>query len=200
MWLDRFSGSNPPSASPPPPANRSYSPGPRRSSHLGPGTAARPSFSHRSSSLYLGSKSNLSNTSVNSARVPNGSALRNEVIPPGEFPDPLKILAEVVGRPLPEQKSETIKGGEKEADRPSLLTEDVDFEGMSLHEFVQLDLSDKAGDQRSLGFSAQTVEECEYVCPCATKRVSVLTRFADEREKDKLEDLHLSILVNDDTK
>jgi vacuolar protein sorting-associated protein 52 len=197
MWLDRFSGNNPSSASPPQPSIRSYSPGPRRPSLLRPGTAARPSFSQRSSSLYLGSKSNLSTASINSARVPNGSTLKNEIVPPGEFPDPLTILAEVVGQPLLDQTSETIKDGEEEADRPSILTENVDFEGMSLHEFVQLDLSDKGDEQQGLGFSPQTVEECEYVCPCATKSVSGLTQPADEREKDKLEDLHLSILVND---
>lgn len=198
MWLDRFSGNNSPSASAPPPQNRSYSPGPRRPIYLGPGAAARPSFSQRSSSLYLASKSNLSTTSVNSTRAPNGSALKNEIIAPGEFPDPLEILAEVVGHPLPEQPSgENTRDGDEEAERPSCLVEDVDFEGLSLHEFSQVDFSSKDDEQRGLGYSAQTAAECEYVCPCAAKKALDLMQVTDEWETDKLEDLHQSILVDD---
>lgn len=175
MWLDRFSGNNSPSASTSLPQNRSYSPGPRRPTYLGPGAAARPSFSQRSSSLYLGPKSNLSTASINSNRAPNGSALKNEIIAPGEFPDPLKILAEVVGHPLPDQPAGgDSKDGDEEVDRPSSLVEDIDFEGLSLYEFSQVDISNREEEEQSLGFSAQTTEECEYVCPHAAKGVSDL--------------------------
>lgn len=168
MWLDRFSGHNSPSAPVPPPQNRSYSPSPRRPIHLAPGAAARPSLSHRSSALYAASKSNLSTTSVNSTRAPNGSALKNEITAPDQFPDPLKILAEVVGHPLPEQPSgENIRDGNDKAERPSILIEDVDFEGLSLQEFVQVDFAKREVEQSVLGFSAQTAAECEYVCPYA---------------------------------
>ena len=175
MWLDRLSGNNSSSASTPLPQNRSYSPGPRRPTYLGPGAAARPSFSQRSSSLYLGSKSNLSTTSINSNRAPNGSALKNEIIAPGEFPDPLKILAEVVGHPLPDQPvGGNANYGDEEVDRPSILVEDINFDGLSLNEFSQVDLSNREDEEQSLAFSAQTAEECEYVCPFAAKRVSDL--------------------------
>ena len=166
MWLDRFSGYNSPSASTPPTQNRSYSPSPRRHIYLGPGAAVRPSLSQRSSAFYQASKSNLSTTSVNSTRAPNGSALKNEIIAPGESPDPLKILAEVVGHPLPEQPSrENTRDGHEEAERPSTLIEVVDFEGLSLQEFSQVDFSNRGDEQWDLGFSAQTALECEYVCP-----------------------------------
>lgn len=197
MWLDRFSGHNSSSASVPTPQIRSYSPSPRRPIHLGPGAAGRPSLSQRSSALYLASKSNLSTASVNSTRAPNGSALKNEITAPGEFPDPLKILAEVVGHPLPEQPTrETTRDDNDEAERPSTLIEDVDFEGLSLQEFSQVDFSTREDEQWDLGFSIQTATECEYVCPCAAKRVSSLMQALDEREIDKLEDLHQSILVH----
>lgn len=175
MWLDRFSGHNSPSASAPPPHNRSYSPSPRRPIHLGPGSAARPSLSQRSSALYLASKSNLSSTSVNSTRATNGSALKNEIIAPGEFPDPVKILAEVVGHPLPEQPSgeKTRDGEEEEAERPSTLIEDIDFGGLSLREFSQVD-SFQEDELWALEFGAQTAAECEYVCPRAVTRVLIL--------------------------
>ncbi len=163
MWLDRFSGNNTPLPAAPLSQNRSYSP--RRPSHLGPGTAARPSFSQRSSSLYLGSKSNLSTTSINS-RVPNGSALKNEIPPPGDFPDPLQALADVVGRPLPEQLLETnIKDGEEGPHKPSCLIQDVDFQGLSLHDFAKVDFPTGDDEQPGIESNAQRAEECEYVCP-----------------------------------
>lgn len=197
MWLDRFSGHNSPSISNPTPQNRSYSPSPRRPIHLGPGTAARPSLTHRSSALYSASKSNLSTTSVNSTRAPNGSALKNEITAPGEFSDPLKILAEILGHPPPEQPSrENNQDGGEQAKRPSILIEDVHFEGLSLQEFSQVDLFAEEDGESDLGFSAQTAAECEYVCPCTAQRILNLTQSTDEREVEKLEDLHQSILVN----
>ena len=197
MWLDRFSGHNSPSVSNPIPQNRSYSPSPRRPIHLGPGTAARPSLTHRSSALYSASKSNLSTTSVNSTRAPNRSALKNEITAPGEFSDPLKILAEIVGHPPPEQplREDNQVGGEQ-AKRPSTLIEDVDFEGLSLEEFSLVSFSAEEDRQWNLGSTAQTAAECEYVCPCAAQRILNLMRSTDEREVEKLEDLHQSILVN----
>lgn len=197
MWLDRFSGHNTPSLSNSIPQNRSYSPSPRRPIHLGPGTAARPSLTHRSSALYSASKSNLSSTSVNSTRAPNGSALKNEITAPGEFSDPLKILAEIVGHPPLEQPSrENNHDGGEEAQRPSTLIEDVDFQGLSIDEFSLVDISAEEDRQWDLGSNSQTAAECEYVCPGAAQRILNLTQSTDEREVEKLEDLHQSILVN----
>lgn len=197
MWLDRFSGHNSPSVSNHTPQNRSYSPSPRRPIHLGPGAAARPSLTHRSSALYSASKSNLSTTSVNSTRAPNGSALKNEITAPSEFSDPLKLLAKIVGHPPPEQPSrENNRDGDEHVKRPSTLIENVDFEGLSLQEFSKVDFSAEEDGKWDLGFSAQTAAECEYVCPCAAKRISNLIQATDEREVEKLEDLHQSILVD----
>lgn len=175
MWLDRFSGNNSPSASIPPPHNRSYSPGTRRPIHLGPNAAARPNFSQRSSSLYLGSKSNLSTTSINSNRAPNGSALKNEITPPGELSDPLKVLAEILGRHLPSQPpKKTTKFDVEDVDRPTCLIEDVNFDGLSLYEFSQADFPPENEEQRRVRFSVPSARECEYVLPSAFECMSNL--------------------------
>ena len=102
-----------------------------------------------------------------------------------------------MGHPPPDQPSgENTQDGDEQAKRPSTLIEDVDFEGLSLREFSQFDFSAGEDEQWDLGFSAQTAEECEYVCPCAAKRISNLIQVTDEREVEKLEDLHQSILVD----
>lgn len=156
MWLDRFSGKDTTSGSPPP-QNRSYSP--RRPSHLGPGAATRPSFSPRSSSLQLGLKSNASTTSISSSRIPNGSTLKQQITPPADVADPLEVLAEIVGGTLPR---DGLENEIKEADvsmRPSILVEKVEFNGLGLDEFVQ-EVGNKGDGSNSV---SQAVDECEYV-------------------------------------
>lgn len=157
MWLDRFSGKDSNSGSPPP-QNRSYSP--RRPSHLGPGAATRPGFSPRSSSLQLGLKSNASTTSINSSRVPNGSTLKQQITPPADVTDPLDVLAEIVGGPLIGQ---TLQNGKSEMDlftKPPSLVEEVHFNGLGIHDFIQ-EVEEREDDSNIV---TQAVDECEYVC------------------------------------
>lgn len=164
MWLDRFSGNNTPSGSPPSSQNRSYSPAPRRSSHLAPGTSVRPSHNSRSSSAHLGVISNASTTSLNSAKVTHGSTLKQQITPPAEVVDPLKVLAAVVGKSLPREGLDN--GGAHdgvEFEKPSHLVEDIEFNRLSLKEFVLVDLSDEEEDGLNSVTTVQTVEECEYV-------------------------------------
>lgn len=198
MWLDRFSGNNTPSGSPPPSQNRSYSPAPRRSSHLVPGASVRPNYTSRSSSTYLGGKSNASTTSLSSTKVSHGSTLKQQITPPADVVDPLEVLAAVVGRPLPEEKLEnwsTQDGVEYE--KPIRLVEDVEFNGLSLKEFALADFSDKEESEVHSATTVQTVEECEYVCTLGRMINISLNLALDEKEKDKFEDLHRSILVLD---
>ncbi|MCJ1471258.1 hypothetical protein MMC07_009906 [Pseudocyphellaria aurata] len=179
MWLDRFSGNNTPSGSPPPSQNRSYSPAPRRSGHLAPGTSVRPSQNSRSSSSQLGVKSNASTTSLNSAKVTHGSTLKQQITPPADVADPLKVLAAVVGKSLPpEGLNNGGAHGDVEFQKPSHLVEDIEFNGLSLKEFALVDRSDEAEDGLNSVTTVQTVEEYE-------------------KEKDKFEDLHRSILACD---
>lgn len=198
MWLDRFSGNNTPSNSLPPPSPqiRSYSPAPRRPSHLTPGTSRRPSYSPRASSPKLGA-GNASKISSNSTRIPNGSTLKQQIIP-SDLIDPLEILAEVIGKPLPKKQSQSDNGTGQvfgEFQKPTQLVEDVEFKGLSLHEFASaFDGSEDEKLAKPIN-PAQTVEECEYVCTGDEMIYGGLIMASDEKEKDKFEDLHRSILV-----
>ncbi|KAL8791912.1 MAG: hypothetical protein Q9195_005488 [Heterodermia aff. obscurata] len=181
MWLDRFSGHSTPSQSPPPPQNRALSPAPpRRPSQLGPGLPQRPAYGPRTSSLNLASRSNISTTSVNSQKLPNGSTLKHEVTPPADFPDPLEVLEKVLGRTLQQDhNADGVSDGYPIPQKPSELVKDVDFGGLSLEDFAQsMDLVESKQMEVDTRMTAQTVEEYE-------------------REKDKFEDLHRSILACD---
>lgn len=163
VWLDRFSGHSTPSPSPPP-QNRSFSPAPRRPSHLGPGAAARPGFSPRSSSLNV-AKFNSSTTSLNSPRLPNGSGLKQQVTPPVDFVDPLKALEEVIGKPIREIQD---KGEGVETEKPPSLVQNVQFGVLSLQDFLH---NEEDEDIDGAAEDTQSVEECEYVCSHSIARI-----------------------------
>ena len=164
MWgLDRFSGHSTPSASPPP-QNRSFSPAPRRPSHLGSGLAARPPHSPRSSSFNVSSKYNSSTTSLNSQRLPNGSGLKQQITPPADFTSPLQLLEEIVGRPLSEEDERHGENGRLQLEKPAALVDDVDFGGRSIQDFLKDEEErDHIGSLDSGGVPVQNAMECEYV-------------------------------------
>ncbi|KAL8761491.1 MAG: hypothetical protein Q9184_002401 [Pyrenodesmia sp. 2 TL-2023] len=160
MWLDRLSGQSTPSAPPAPAQSRSYSPAPRRSSHLPPGPPTRPAYGPRTTSLGLSSKANFSTNSLNSPRLPNGSSLRQQLSPPADVIDPLGVLKDILGK-----QSDKVVNGSEDGDsstivqKPPHVAEDIDFEGLSLHAFV-----DRASQQETKKvhqFAAQTVEELQ---------------------------------------
>lgn len=109
-------------------------------------------------------KANASTTSLNSAKVPHGSALKQQITPPADLVDPLKTLAAVVGKPLPEEKLENRSTqNDVEVRRPARLIEDIEFSGLGLKEFTLTDFSDKQEIRVNSVTTVQTVEECEYV-------------------------------------
>ena len=198
MWgLDRFSGHSTPAGSPPP-QNRSFSPAPRRPSHLGPGLAARPPHSPRSSYLNVSSKYNSSTTSLNSPRLPNGSGLKQQITPPADFTDPLRSLEQLVGRSISDGDETHEEDAHAQLEKPAELVEDVDFRGRSIHDFLEDE--DEPHGIRSLDSSRdtpQSVMECEYVYSSNTANLLILSVcVSDERDKDKFEDLHTSIIVH----
>ncbi|KAL8648000.1 MAG: hypothetical protein Q9226_006191 [Calogaya cf. arnoldii] len=177
MWLERLSGQSTPSTSSSVP-NRSYSPAPRRSSHLTPNNNPRPSYGPRTSSLGLVSRANSSTTSLNSPQLANGSSLRQEIPAPPDVVDPLEALEVLLGK-----RKSTEEDGQQDRERvpldrrPTDLDVDIDFQGLGLDAFAQ-----DAGQEKielSRRNTNQTVEEYEV-------------------EKDKFEDLHKSILACDD--
>ena len=156
MWLDRLSSHSTPSGSPPPPANRSYSPAARRSSRLAPAPAThRPGFSPRSSSLSL--VSNDSTTSLlASSRKPNGSSLKqsNTI---RDVAEPLEVLENLLGREgkgLADSKA-AVNGTRSASDDSDL---DLDFGGLGLREFIAEELP----TEDYTIYNAQTIEECTY--------------------------------------
>ncbi len=161
MWLDRLSGHSTPAAtpsgSPPPPANRAYSPAPRRPNHLGPASAAqRPGFNPRSSSLSI--NSNDSTTSLlSSSRKPNGSGLKQSVTIT-DAPDPLEVIEKLLGpegSATPEtSRSKSALNGTSVAEVDD--EEELDFEGLSLRELA----SRNPPPEEDIEYTVQTTEEC----------------------------------------
>lgn len=160
MWLDRLSGhSTPaatPSASPPPPANRPYSPAARRPSHLAPAAGAqRSGFNPRSSSLSL--HSNDSTTSLlASSRRPNGSGLKQSVTV-ADAPDPLVVLEKLLGSEGKGAISKPQTNGDNGAEDNFEL--ELDFEDLSLREFASRESS---VTKKEHVYTTQTVEECRF--------------------------------------
>ncbi|KAL8984322.1 MAG: hypothetical protein Q9205_001678 [Flavoplaca limonia] len=177
MWLERLSGQSTPSA-PSSTQTRSYSPAPRRSSHLAPNNNPRPTYNTRTSSLGLVSRANSSTTSLNSPQLANGSSLRQEITAPSDVVDPLDALATVLGKKN-DKSGDGQEGREDVAldQRPASLEVDIDFEGLNLDAFARDAGQENIGEPRR--YANQTVEEYEV-------------------EKNKLEDLHKSILACDD--
>ncbi|KAH8723639.1 Sac2 family-domain-containing protein [Phaeosphaeriaceae sp. PMI808] len=182
MWgLDRISAYSTPSGTPPPRCD-SYSPAPRRGYPSG-GPAPlppRPGLVPRSSSLSLISPT-YSNTSLpGAARAPNGGPRRR---PTGgalhHGPDPIQVLASIMGG-LP-RKPPASSGGMVPAipQKPEEVEEDIDFGGLSLHEFAAEAPREQERSTSVHTYSAQSVEEYD-------------------KERDQFEDLHKSILACDE--
>lgn len=165
MWLDRLSGHSTPSTSSTP-RNRSSSPAPRRSINLAPsllGQPRRPAFSPRSSSLSLASNASGS-SSVDHARHANGSSLKHSTVntPPITIEDPLEVLERIVGGSLKHgSRHASIQGDiSKLSDYSpsSELVKDIDFKGLSLHEFAA---GEKEVDDVPM-YKGHSVEECMH--------------------------------------
>jgi hypothetical protein len=152
MWLDRLSGHSTPSNAPSQPPNRSYSPLPRRSSHLAPPTASkRPGFSPQSSTLSL--VSNDSTTSLlGGSRRTNGSSLRQSTVV-DDHPEPLEVLQKLLGA---ESKGVDLTDGAGNGAH-DLNLEELDFSGLSLRELAKSQQSESDGIHSHV---PQTIEEC----------------------------------------
>ncbi|KAI4239541.1 MAG: hypothetical protein LQ349_000301 [Xanthoria aureola] len=177
MWLERLSGQTTPSASSSVP-HRSYSPAPRRSSHLAPNSNPRPSYGPRTSSVGLVSRANSSTTSPNPPQLANRSSLRQEIAASPDVVDPLDALGILLGKRKDKERDGLERRESVPLDhRPTDLDADIDFEGQGLDVFAQGSGQEKKDESRR--YASQTVEEYEL-------------------EKDKFEDLHKSILACDD--
>ena len=147
MWLDRLSTHATPNPSPP---GRTSFQNVRRSSQLP--VHPRPGYSPRSSSLNVG-RPNGSSASFNSPRLnANGSTLRQELTPAPDLTDPLAVLEQIVGKSLRQDEKEGAPS-EDEAAKPQDLVQDINFDDLSLEEFV---------NRRSQSpVPKQNVDQCE---------------------------------------
>lgn len=101
---------------------------------------------------------------MNSPRLPNGSGLKQQITPPADFTNPLKLLEEIVGRPIYNEDEEHAEEGRDHLGKPAELVQDVDFGGRSIHNFLEdKDEQDGIGTLDSYDDSAQNALECEYV-------------------------------------
>ncbi|KAF2430077.1 Sac2 family protein [Tothia fuscella] len=176
MWGDR----TPPSQH----ANRPYSPaGASRRGPYSPGGPGplppRPGLNPRSSSLSLVSTPNASTANLPaSARIPNGSGLRNEIrkSPGPDVPNPLHVLQTIIG--APPRGTKLNEGSNTEIIQPEDLVEDIDFGSLSLQAFAEEEERQIARSKDVHSYSAQSIEEYD-------------------KEKENFEDLHRSISACD---
>ncbi|KAF2722951.1 putative GARP complex subunit [Polychaeton citri CBS 116435] len=176
MWLERFSGTTP-SRNP----DRTDSPAPRRSIQLGPSTLSRrPGLNPRTSSLSVASLSGSTDSLPATARIPNGSNLKAELAnpPAAGVSDPLDVLSNVLGSVLtdgPDAQYGQPTGAMQV--RPTTLLDDIDFGDLSLEEYAN---------------AAPTQGTRE---PATATPANTASDY--EKEKDKFEDLHKSIIACD---
>ncbi|KAF2450331.1 Sac2 family protein [Karstenula rhodostoma CBS 690.94] len=180
MWgLDRLSAHSTPSGTPPP--RRDYSPAPRRlhpTDRPAP-LPLRPGLNPRSSSLSLISPLSSTTSLPSTVGLPNGSGRRR---PPGgvppNVPDPLHVLEAIMGRPPRKPVLLKASGIGVLPEKPEELDTSIDFGGLSLHDFAAEDTPEPVASPVHT-YSAQSVEEFD-------------------KEKDKFEDLHRSIIACDE--
>lgn len=178
MWRDRISGQSTPPLS----RNPSLPTLPQRSSsQLSRGPYNNRLGGVRTSSTSLLSSPNDSTASLpGTARAPNGSGLRpasGQRTRPAVVPDPLEVLNGIIGK---EQRQKDLPQlSDEPYTRPNELSETIDFNGMSLEQFVAIPDPPPVRKSPSSDVNAQTIQQFE-------------------RERDKFQELHTSITGCDD--
>ncbi|PYH41407.1 Vps52-domain-containing protein [Aspergillus saccharolyticus JOP 1030-1] len=176
MWLDRIAGHSTPSG--PQIDSRSNTPLPRRtSSRLSPNIQNnRPGTSRQASSLSVLLTPSDSTTSLPATARDNRSPLRQIAAKsrPSDVADPLDVLNGILG------KQNADRDASPDADlnaKPADLVEDIDFQGLSLEEFIAKDDAPRRITSTEAG--AQTVQ-------------------LFENEQNKFQDLHSAITSCDE--
>lgn len=175
MWLERFAGQSSPATTAP--TSGRPSPVPRRSVQLGPSSLPRrPGLNARTSSLSVASLYGSTESLPSGAKVSNASGLKNELgaAPAVDVPDPLDVLSSILGPLQQDEKSQ--EHGSHDDERPATIAQDIDFGEYSLAEFAH-------ASPVSNGIPPEARE---------------LAVEDFEKEKDRFEDLHKSILACDE--
>lgn len=165
MWgLDRLSSYSTPAGTPPP-RHESRSPAPRRG-YPAPAQPVRPGLNPRSSSLTPLVSPNASTASLPlAARLPNGGLRRRQTggAPPN-VPDPIHVLESIMGGPPRNVPATNGHGAGNTLRKPEELEEHVDFQGLSLQDFVAERAAEQQPPTPVHTYSAQSVEECTCLC------------------------------------
>lgn len=180
MWLDRISGHSTPAG--PQPDSRSNSPLPRRSSsRLSPYAQqnSRPGPSRPASFLSVLLTPSDSTSSLPATARGDGSAFKQNAVGgrPSDVADPLEVLNGILGKQRTENRNSDASLRPEADTKPAQLVEDIDFEGLSLEEFVAK--QDQPRRAANSGVDAQTLQQFE-------------------KERDKFQDLHSAITGCDD--
>ena len=181
MWLERFStqsGQSTPSADSP---SRPYSPAPRKSFQLSPNSIPRrPGLPSRTTSLSVASLGGSTDSLPGAARIPGPSNLRRDLAgsPAVDVQNPVDVLDRILGPLQVKGQDARGGGGGDNANVPGTPEQDIDFGDLSLEQFANA--------------PAQ---------PISNKALKVTTDAVVEdfeKEKDKFEDLHTSIVACDE--
>jgi hypothetical protein len=181
MWLERFStqsGQSTPSAGSP---SRPYSPAPRKSFQLSPNSIPRrPGLPSRTTSLSVASLGGSTDSLPGAARIPGPSDLRRDLAgsPAVDVQNPVDVLDRILGPLQVKGQDARGGGGGDNANVPGTPEQDIDFGDLSLEQFANA--------------PAQ---------PISNKALKVTTDAVVEdfeKEKDKFEDLHTSIVACDE--
>lgn len=169
MWLDRISGNSPAGT---PFNNRSFSPVPRRSSHLSPAPQAtsRPGLVSQPVSLSgLLTPSDSTTSLPGTIRGAHDSALKNNSVRSRavHVRDPLEVLNEVLGKQKENKRDEDDEkpaGDSTSVDvsreKPTKLVGEIDFGGLSLWEFATQTEEPRRLLQSDVG--VQAIQQCMF--------------------------------------
>jgi hypothetical protein len=183
MWLERFStqsGQSTPSAGSP---SRPYSPAPRKSFQLSPNSIPRrPGLPSRTTSLSVASLGGSTDSLPGAARIPGPSNLRRDLAgsPAVDVQNPVDVLDRILGPLQVKGQDARGGGGGDDANVPGTPEQDIDFGDLSLEQFASAPAPAQPASNKALKVSTDaTVEDFE-------------------KEKDKFEDLHTSIVACDE--
>ena len=122
----------------------------------------RPGLTPRSSSLTQLVSPNASTASLPlSERMPNGGLRRRQTggVPPN-VPDPVHVLEAIMGGPPRSASAANGHGARDVLGKPEQLEEHIDFQGLSLQDFVADKPSERLPPTSVHTYSTHSVEEC----------------------------------------
>jgi hypothetical protein len=114
-------------------------------------------------------------------------------------PNPVQVLEAIMGGPPRKPVASKGNGVGAIPNKPDEVEVDIDFGGLGLHDFAAEQATDARQPSPVYTHSAQSVDECTSLCPtCFPFAQCLLIVIAVDKEKDRFEDLHKSIIACDE--